>query len=956
MKGRYPQSQNGTVLLVALCFVTVLGIALASYVAVCSRAMQISKRTAQAGLSNQVAEMGLEEGLRAFNANDWDNWSSNPTNVTSGSWTVDTTYNRATRTITLGDGVLGQGLTGTIKLRVDNYDARVLPSTYSPSVTYQMNDLVGDNENGSWNWYRSIKDSNVGISTSNLSYWVSAPIPWTWSTNITYSQYDLVSYGGTWYRYISSSSGSGTIPVNGSTWYSVPSISLAWTTGTSYTKGSLVFNATTGFWYYCNTTHTSTIFATDLAAVYWALLPTPTTTTWFPSTSYSVGDYVYRTAAPGWYRCTAGHTSGASFDSTKFSAVGNAPLISWIWRPTTGYEFNDVVYVTSSGTPGWYRCTAGHTSGASFSTTNWQNALTGSMWAWDGNFTYNLNDAVYYSGQWYRCIKGPHTNQTPSSSSTYWSTSPLKTMTWDYNRIYNQYDVVLFNGRWYMSYASGAQAKNNPLTPPGSPSSYWAVAATAISTWSNSKTYTVNDMVTYTASGTTKWYRCVLGHSNQAPTNTSYWSEVYGYAYLWNASTSYAANSYVNYGGVWYRCIQANSNKTPNDSAYWTALGASVIYAEATVNLTGAAPVQTQLRATLSPAPLFPNAAGSTSTILAAVSTTSGLVDSYDASMSTMAVGGTYSTFGYNGNGSPFAGARPNLSYAAVLAASGTANPSININNTKVRGYIAANSSSATPYAPLWNKSGSAVLTGVSTGTGIDLTRVSRSPSIPQFSILPGGAADALTAAFGNSTLAKGTQLSTGSTIHIGTPGATTPSRYYYNGNLTMGGSSTNISTLNINGPVILYVNGNLIMTGTPNGVINIATTGSAEIHLAGAIQVDSGSDGIRNYSQDPKALIVISDCSATTPQYYSEGANAYYGTFYMPYTAATHGLCFNHSDTNTTTVYGAISAKKITFENNMIIHYDTNLRNSVIGGVDQPYMINEWRELTDPAEKATLP
>jgi hypothetical protein len=37
-------------------------------------------------------------------------------------------------------------------------------------------------------------------------------------------------------------------------------------------------------------------------------------------------------------------------------------------------------------------------------------------------------------------------------------------------------------------------------------------------------------------------------------------------------------------------------------------------------------------------------------------------------------------------------------------------------------------------------------------------------------------------------------------------------------------------------------------------------------------------------------------------------------------------------------------------------VHYDTSLRYTTFGGVDQPYSITEWRELTDPAEQVTLP
>jgi hypothetical protein len=70
-------------------------------------------------------------------------------------------------------------------------------------------------------------------------------------------------------------------------------------------------------------------------------------------------------------------------------------------------------------------------------------------------------------------------------------------------------------------------------------------------------------------------------------------------------------------------------------------------------------------------------------------------------------------------------------------------------------------------------------------------------------------------------------------------------------------------------------------------------------------------------------------------------------------------GLNFNNTIVPTSAtyaVYGAVSANKITYDNNLNIHYDTSLRYATFGGVDQPYAITEWRELTDAAELATMP
>lgn len=964
------QQPRGTVSLVALCFVAVLGIALASYLTVCSRAMNLSNRTFQDGLSRQLAEFGLEEGLRAFNKNNWGNWTSGGISV---AWDT-TTYvasKRAIGTITFPTAKFGQGVAASVKIRIDNYDAAVRSSIWNSSATYRINDLVGDNTTGSWLWYRCLKDNSTNVSTTNLSTWAPEPVPWAWSASTTYSQYDVVNYSGTWYRYFNSTASSGNLPTNTTYWNSIPAISLSWSTNTAYARGAIVFYSGDGNWYYCAEDHTSGVFATDLAAnpVKWALLPTPAATTWRNGANYSVNDYVYRTGTSTWYRCTTAH-SGQMPPGSNWAASASAPYISWAWRPFTQYYFNDLVYVTVSGNSNWYRCTTSHPGVASFSTTNWENALTGSSSSWSTNLAYNLGDAVYYNGEWYRCVRAHSSSQTPSSTSSYWTRAPLASMAWSPNKRYNLHDVVSYNGVWYLSHFAGTQEGRNPSD---SGSTYWSAAPKSIETWSSTKTYAVNDMVSRSVSGVISWYRCTLGNTNQQPPSATYWAVVNGTSYAWDAATAYLVGNVCSYGGVWYKCTTANTSLSPNDSGAWTAAwrqswqnassspaevaGAPVIYAEASISRAGEPAFTVQLRAPIAPAPLFPNAVAATATVNAQYSTTGGTVDSYDGNISTFAAGGTYNSFTHNQTSSPFAVARPNLSYAAIIAAGSTTSPAVTLNNTTVKGYVAARSAATTPYAPMWSKGTNATLTGTSATGSVDLTRVSRSPSIPQFDIIP---ATGLATAFSVGNLPKGIPLPMETSVQIGTPGAPTPTRYYYDGTLTIGGGgATSITTLNIIGPVIIYINGDLRMTstsGTTNiGTIMISQSGSAEIHFSGGIKVDSGSAGIINNARNTRSLVLISDNSASTLQYYGEGTNPLYGVLYIPKTTATDGLYFNYNETNTTVLYGAVSATNVSFRNNMIVHYDTSLRYATIPGVDQPYTVTELRELA-PTEQATMP
>ncbi|HEY8993070.1 MAG TPA: hypothetical protein VIM71_00165 [Lacunisphaera sp.] len=874
-------SVRGTVSLVALCFVAVLGISLAGYIAVCSRAMTLSNRSFQASLSQQLAELGLEEALRAFNKNDWSDW-------TSGGISVDwdtTTYSaskRAVATLTLSSDKFGQGTTASVKIRVDNYDAAHLGSTWSSAKTYQINDLVGYNGT----WYRSVQDSNLNHTPGDLTWWVPTPIPWSWSSNVSYAAYAVVNYQGAWYRcHTTHTSSSSILPTNISYWSDIPAVSLSWSSNTSYAHGTIMYYS--GSWYYCISTHTSSGSITPTNTAYWApflnstgAAVSPGSTTYNVGDAYTRGEYVYRSSNDTWYRCVASqpyiYAGGDYSDTSKW--VSSRPYMSWAFRSAATYSFNEVVYYNDT----WYRFinanpTAGITPGSNAA--YWENALSGTNttsspgphgWS-SSSINYNLWDTVYYSGQWYRCIKA-HTSGTITPTNTaYWSNTPLFSTAWDSGKQYSQYDTVRYNGVWYLSLQNSNVAQN-----PATATTYWIGANTSNAT------------------------------------------------YTWNASSNYPAGAYRCYGGVWYKCLISHSNQSPNDTTYWTATwansagvttGAPVIYAEASVSIANSPTLKTQLRSPIAPSPLFPNAAGATTDLT--ISTGGGTVDSYDSGVAT-----------YN---SGTAGSSAVLAAGSTLAINGA---------TTVKGYL------AWPSPPSGISSGT-TLNGLTYST--DKSRVSRSPFVPQFDTLP---SNGLTAAFSSANFPKGLEVTdppgTNNPVNIGTPGATTPARYYYNGALYVS-SGDSIGTLNINGPVILYINGHLrTQTG---GLINISSTGSAEIHVSGGIRTDSSSSGYYNRTSDPKKLILISDITSPTTQQLASTTYPFYGVIYIPKTTYSLGLDIKTG----ITIYGALSGKEITFSSEANLHYDTSLRYATFGGVDQPYAATEWRELP-VTEQATLP
>lgn len=117
-------SKRGSALLAALCFCAVLGIALASYMAVCSQTLQLSNRNSQGTRSLELAETGMEEALWALNKEGY-NWSD---------WTVDNGANPKVATKTIDGFSFGNGVTGSATLTIENYDGSSGLSGYAQGL------------------------------------------------------------------------------------------------------------------------------------------------------------------------------------------------------------------------------------------------------------------------------------------------------------------------------------------------------------------------------------------------------------------------------------------------------------------------------------------------------------------------------------------------------------------------------------------------------------------------------------------------------------------------------------------------------------------------------------------------------------------------------------------------------------------------------------------------------
>lgn len=494
---------------------------------------------------------------------------------------------------------------------------------------------------------------------------------------------------------------------------------------------------------------------------------------------------------------------------------------------------------------------------------------------------------------------------------------------WNAVTTYTVNDYVWYQGVWYLCISSPTIA-----VAPAPSNSAWVGAPAP---WDSSATYRPGNIALSGSSA----YRCITANSNQAPPNATYWTS-YSVA-AWSSATSYAVDDVVISGGVAYRCIAGSLNQSPPNTSYW--LSCPVIYSEGVATMPdGTTAIKTQLRAYVVPASLFPNAAGAaTYTNISA----GGTVDSYDSPL------GSYA--------SQVAGV---TNYSAVVAGTNTP-PSIavSITNATVKGYVAAPSATTTPFAPLWNYTvGSATLTG-SAATGVDLTRVSRSPYVPQFDIqtITGSATVTLNSltlsATGTVDLPRGTDTVSGDGKY-----------YYYTTSYLYLYTSGTSGTININAPVVIDVrptgsNGHLDIENNGKIVITNNSTASLEIHFGGELFIYSqnAAGGIQNLTLDPKRCILIGTNTTNTSGYHYLAANSvnltFYGVIYMP-NAYLH--VWNSGKTQN--IYGALSAQNIYFNHTAALHYDTSLRTATFSGVDAPYILSEVRELTDSTERITLP
>lgn len=233
-------------------------------------------------------------------------------------------------------------------------------------------------------------------------------------------------------------------------------------------------------------------------------------TIWNDRTAYSVDDFVWYRGV--WYLCTSAAAAGVAPSTTA-----NWRAAPESWNAYANYEVGNIAL--AGGTA--YRCIVANINQTPPNATYWTTSTSG---VWSSATSYSLNDVAVSGGVPYRCILA-HTGQAPPNT-TYWLSAPV---------IYSEGVAVLpDSGSTTIKTQLRAMVAPAPLFPnalgaadrvtlatTGTVDSYNAPLTAA---WSNSTAYRVGDVVRSGAGPTYTFYRCKAAHTNQAVTNTTYWS------------------------------------------------------------------------------------------------------------------------------------------------------------------------------------------------------------------------------------------------------------------------------------------------------------------------------------------------------------------------------------------------------------------------------------------------
>jgi hypothetical protein len=116
-------------------------------------------------------------------------------------------------------------------------------------------------------------------------------------------------------------------------------------------------------------------------------------------------------------------------------------------------------------------------------------------------------------------------------------------------------------------------------------------------------------------------------------------------------------------------------------------------------------------------------------------------------------------------------------------------------------------------------------------------------------------------------------------------------------------------------------------------------------------MQIESTAT-VDNQTKKPEKFVIFGTASSNSYIKRDTGSSLYCVTYLPKGNLTVSGP----SVASAPDIFGAFSSMNLTFSNSPNLHYDTSLRTATFSGIDAPFTVSNWRELTDPAEKIVLP
>lgn len=380
-----------------------------------------------------------------------------------------------------------------------------------------------------------------------------------------------------------------------------------WGANSSYYKDDVVLAG--GISYVCVTAHTSAAtFALD--ATNWQQMSGGTNfvqTGWASNTGFNLGDLV--TVNGNVYYCTTAHTSSSTWLSDISNWTLYVPGVSFrgTWTSSTQYYINDLVKYGAD----ILICTTANND-SSFTLAKWSVFVQGLEFVntYNSSSTYILGDVVTYGGYSYTAIQNVPSNQTPSTSPSYWAvftTGYSNSGTWSPTTNYKIGSVVQLGG-W--TYVAAADSLNQPpYQDVNLNSTYWTLLVKGFNHRGNyAGQFNINNVtipvggtvrLTFTTTQSSAPFsvgnNIVVANINPTAYNGTFVVTACTTTYVQFAST--ATGTYVSGGTVagqyypgdvvlvtssTYVASGASSNVQPPNATYWQIIGQGSIGASLT--------------------------------------------------------------------------------------------------------------------------------------------------------------------------------------------------------------------------------------------------------------------------------------------------------------------------------------------------------------------------------------